>query len=230
MNTKGHYRAEVLRICLRDAGLNKSVIQQIGCILQEQFKPENYMEISGIAYFRNNWLDLEIVHSPELLEVDNSLEKLSNGDYSGLEKLSLFANQAVDFHSEHHGENVFFDALKVYFDVAYKTFKEDPEHHFLREMDRKKMVELYKELSGFYTIVPVHEHIDKPGFLGWFHVHPRGTKPSPADINSSSNNDIPALLISALPTYLTTGLQIYLLHYGKTELLYHGSLQPAKEQ
>jgi len=229
MSSKGYYRAEVLRVCLRDAGLNGSVTRQIGNILQEQFKPENYREIGGVAYFRNNWLELEMVYPQKIQEVERSLDKFSHGDYSGLEELSLFASEAVDFHQEHHGKNILLNAIKFSFKAAYKKHRDDSQDLLLSESERRSWVDRYKELMSHYTIVPLHEHIDQYGFLGWFHIHPSGSGPSPADINFSSERDLPALVFSALPTYQKTGIGIHLLHLGKSELLYQGLLQSQKQ-
>ena len=170
--TKGDHRAEALKICLRDAGLTESVTRQLDHILQEQFKPENYRELGGVAYFRNRWLELDLVHPPEILEVEDSLDKFSQEDYSGLEKLSLFAGVAINFHRQNHGKDFLFDALEYYLNAVYNKFREDPDHLLLPEDNRKSLVETYKKLMSNYTIVPTHEHINQPGFLGWFHVHP----------------------------------------------------------
>ncbi len=228
MSTKGHYRAEILRVCLRDAGLTDSVTKQIENILQEQFKPENYREIGGVAYYKNDWLDLRTVHPPEIQEVEKALNKFSEGDYSGLERLSLFANSAVDFHQEHHGKNPLFNAIKLSFEAAYEKYKEDPQYLIFSENERTTWVNRYKKIMSHYTIVPLHEHNNQYGFLGWFHVHPSGNGPSPADINFNSD-DIPALVLSALPTYKKTGIEIHLIHFGKSELLYQGPLQAHKQ-
>ncbi|MEK6809123.1 MAG: hypothetical protein AABY40_00455 [Nanoarchaeota archaeon] len=224
MLTKGDFRAKALKICLRDAGLTESVTKQLDHILQEQFKPENYRELGGVAYFRNNWLELDLVHPPQIKEVEDSLVKFSQGDYSGLDSLSLFVNDAVDFHQKYHGEVILFNALRHYINAVYNKSKEDPNNLSLTEKERRNAIEIYKRLMKSYTVVPLDEHIDKPGFLGSFHVHPSGSKPSPADINSSSEDDLPALVFSALPTYPKTGISIYLLHLGNEELLYQGPL------
>lgn len=228
-DTRGKFQAEVLRICLKTEKITESVSKDLDDILQEQFKAENYREVSGVALFKDEWLSLEIVHYEGIKEVEEALDKFSRGDYSGLEKLSQFAAQAVDFHEKHHGHDSMLSAMKNVFRVASNVYAEKLELPYTTER-RKELVGKYNDyILGSYTIFPLIDYIDKKGFLGWFHVHARGTKPSPGDIADNRESDTPALVLSALPSYKETGIDIYLLHHGNVEHLYQGLVYPAKK-
>lgn len=225
MKTNGDYRAKALKVCITKIGLVPASVADLEKILEEQFKEQTCIEISGAVFYKNNCLSLEMIYAQQIQEVVEALKLFQEGDYSSLKTLSDFAAQATEFHEEHHGKNTFFNAIYLSFQAAYQASVKDHRKISLSEKERKEWTDMYKELLRHYTIVPIGEKLKQQGFLGSFHVHGNGSKPSPADIAESLKVGCPELVISATSDYQQSGIKLYLIHAGSFELLYQGPLK-----
>ncbi len=229
MDSEG-FRAQILETYITKIGLTAPLVQQLEGILEKQFQVTHNKEIKGSIFFRDKKLELEVLSSSLEEEVEEALLSFSKGDDNKVDLLYDYSLQALQTHTEYHGEKEMLKVVHYFFEV-FRNKSPLQRQKFSTE-GRKKWSDLYREIIlGNYSDFSLREmKIDEKGFIGLFHVHDEGTPPSPLDLASNQKIEIPSLVIAGTEDYKASGITIYLVAKGDYKVLYQGSLQPKQEK
>ncbi|MEK6939581.1 MAG: hypothetical protein AABX31_02530 [Nanoarchaeota archaeon] len=222
-------RPELLEILIdpNKIGLGQKAISKLLEIVGLQFQENTICEVSGVAYVEREsnlyQLGLDVVKSQNLIDIENAIKLFGQGDYSKVSILADYANTTCSSIEEVMELPIEFKTARALFNFAAKS----PEKILLLEKhDREKWVNLYLELLGSYVRYNLEEIQFPKDFLGFFHCHSEGSKPSPIDLKSTVKTGIPELVISTTTNYKTEGVSMYVCSQGEFKMVYQGLLQP----
>ncbi len=202
---------------------------EIDRVLQQQFKVDNFHEIGGSIFKKEDRLELRIVKSEITRGLDGALARFEHdNDDDARETLYQHALWVIGANGAYVDESN--DDFRIMLGLAkYLLERKDstPEK-------RAGILSFYKHymLQTAYRFYDTELGMKEEGFLGMFHVHNDGSEPSPGDLKALQLNMI-SVVISAEPDYHQKGIALYVIHSGAPpdqgyETLYQGPLTPQK--
>jgi hypothetical protein len=145
-------QAKILEICLKRIGLTTSLTEELDIILAEQFKPENAGEVAGSAFYRESKLELEIICSKAMKDIQELLHSFESGDYAVVSQLYNFARKVTNQQHDYHGHKGGLEAICLCFEILADkkgSIQLPTEMH-------KSLVEDYKDLlRSYYEFTPL---------------------------------------------------------------------------
>jgi len=229
--TREEIQSEIIKCYFQESQLDEAIYKQISKILEIQYQIEASPEVGGFVFIKDD-MSLELrVNKPAIQkELETCLSNFEKGDYSNIEPLYGFMQEAESIQASYLDEN---DAeLLVYKGVVQILEKLSLNSQVkLSEEKRNNLSALFRKVINSFYAFKLDDIEEGDGrFMGLFHVHKKGTIPSGGDLVINKRHNIPNLVISSTHNYKQEGIEIYLVHSGSYERLYEGTLdfQPTK--
>lgn len=214
--------AEKLRPSL-SGELSDHVQKQLHFILETQFQEGSYGEIGGYIVSSGSELEFKLTEN----ELSKYVQKFEAGNDSNEVVTFLYDSVArlKGLHIENnYGEKSFaIQMLDALCDATALFLTPDKVKKHGLEF-REKFIFWYKKYVLDYFHIYEREQLN-PGHIALFHVHQNSSEPSSADIELNKIKATPNIVISATTNYQHTGIKLYLVSSGLSELLYQGPLK-----
>jgi len=223
--TREAIQVEALRCYFNNGQLDGSISNEISRVLGIQYQEDDLPEVGGSIIAGNDaTLELRVNESDVNKEVETSISAFEEGDYSSISHLYEFLCEARDTQESYLGKShpdIFvLNGLVTILDRVMGN-----EDAPLSGDKRLGLANLFRKIVGsFYAFKEDEIEADDGYLLGLFHVHKQRQPPSGGDIKKNRQNGLPNLVIGATSDYQKEGVDVYLVHSGKQELLYRGEL------
>ncbi|MBU0470802.1 MAG: hypothetical protein KKA62_01845 [Nanoarchaeota archaeon] len=208
--------------------LSDNISSQIRTILEEQFKSGVYSEVGGSIFYHDEGLEMRIV-KPKIMEhIDKALTEFEGGNYDNFPSLASYSDKMKESFLKYSERNpdkyLFIDLIN---ECCQTFLKENNLLKNITEDIRKNFVDLYKKyiVGRTYFFLPSELGFSERNFIGIFHVHVAGSKPSIMDLDLNKRIRVANLLISTTEKYEQEGVSLYLIHSESYEQIYEGLLK-----
>lgn len=212
--------AEVIRQAFRDPRAPSSLSQQIQAVLDAQFRDTKLEEVAGSVHLSGRDIVFQIVKAQITEELHSLTKKFEAGEGADFGPLLRFVREResqLTYMTESHGRCVLTQVVLT----AIQSGRSEA----VSAANRSEAISFLKDsLAHSAYLTGAELGITEDSFLAAFHVHFTGNPPSEYDLASSKELCIPHVVIAAPPDYKLTGVKIFLVTFGQSELIYDGAL------
>lgn len=218
--------AEVLIKPLFDYGLIKGTAKGINEVLMRQFQPDIYGELGGSVFFNRKGLEFRLVYPKRTKDLEDTIDKFEAGEIVDLGEVVKEAKARYELQKDENENSIYTMVFKKVYEMFDGLNKNKETIPSIDKNIRKKRAELFREdiLNGVFLATLEELRVNDVGFLATFHVHQDGEAPSKTDLEYTIDYQIPVLVISATKDYIDEGIKLYVVHNGKFDLLYEGTI------
>jgi hypothetical protein len=193
-------------------------------IIELQFRSDTLGEVLGVVRSlkerQRSSLELEVVKTSEMEEVERAFKLFCDDDYSKLDVLIDYVKDAERTYRENGLVNYDLRAISTLYPFVKDLFDNKPQvfEGYMRD-SKSYLVSVTGDLISSYVRGNVETNL--AGLLAGFHCHKGGSPPSPIDIKTNLLHQLPELVISFTENYKEEGANIYLIHKGIVRIPYH---------